>query len=114
MTKSWKDIEEEKQCQRHQEIEAEKRKAFAARRDWLSAAQIARQSVRQNGLLPDCDESGSYRYTVRQGLKAACQAREDIVATLMLQLDILKRLDRNYILLWVVIALLLYVAYRVS
>lgn len=114
MTKGGRNIEEEQQCQRHQEIEAEKKKAFAARRDWLSAAQIARQSIRENGLLPDRDESGIHRYTVRQGLKAACLAREDVVATLILQLDILKRLDRNYILLWVVITLLLYVAYRVS
>ena len=54
----------------------------------------------------------SIRYTLAQGLKAAIHAREDGIATFVLQREILYRLDAIKSLLWVVVALLGFVAYR--
>lgn len=92
----------------------EEKKASAAARDFFSSMQIARRQAKQNGILPVRDEHGEFRYTIQQGLKAACHAREDIAATLGIQLAILKRLDRNRNLLCVAIILLSYVVFRLS
>ena len=86
----------------------------AAARDFFGAAQGARRQAEDNGILPVRNKDGEFRWTIQQGLKAACHAREDISATLQIQLAILKRLDRNRNLLWVAIAILGYVAYRNS
>lgn len=92
----------------------EAKKASAAARDFFGAAQIARRSAKENGILPVRNEHGEFRYTIQQGLKAACHAREDIVTTVHIQLAVLQRLDRNRNLLLVAIVLLGYVAYRLS
>lgn len=113
MEKSWKQIDEENERFFEKQMEDAK-KASAADRDFFGAAQSARRSVKQDELLPVRDQFGEFRYTVRQGLKAACYAREDAAATLELQRAVLRRLDRNQHLLWVSIALLAYIAYRLS
>ena len=89
-------------------------KNSAAHRVFFSATKEARYQARDNGILPGRNEDGDYWYEVQQGLKAACHGREDISATLQIQLAVLQRLDRNRNILWVVIILLAYVAYRLS
>jgi hypothetical protein len=67
-----------------------------AEADFVTAVRAARRARTEAGL--DCyfDEKGVGRFTAEQGLKAACHAREDVAAALMLQVLIMKRLDRNY------------------
>lgn len=90
------------------------KKSSAADRDFFSAAQVARYSVKQDGLLPTRNEDGEAEYTAQQGFMAACQAREDVIAIANIQRSLLLRLDRNRNLLWGVICLLTYIAYRLS
>lgn len=92
----------------------EGKKASAAARDFFGAAQMARRQAKEHGILPVRNKDGEFRWTIQQGLKAACHGREDISATLQIQLALLQRLDRNRNLLWVAIVILGYVAYRVS
>jgi hypothetical protein len=113
VNESWKQIDEENELLYEKRMEGAK-KASAADRDFFGAVQSARRSVKQDELLPVRDEFGELRYTVRQGLKAACYAREDASATLELQRPVLRRLDRIQDTLWVVLAFLAYIAYRVS
>ena len=98
----------------YERMDATIKASGAADKSFFLAAKSARQSVERNGLLPHLDEWGGYKYTVKQGIKAACHAREDVVATLLLQRDILLRLDRNYRILWMAVGLLFYVSIRVS
>lgn len=113
MEANWKKTAEESERLFENHMD-EAKKASAAARDFFSAAQIARRSAKENGILPVRNEHGEFRYTMQQGLKAACHAREDIAATLQIQLAVLQRLDRNRNLLWAAIVLLGYVAYRLS
>ena len=113
MEYDWNQIDEDNQRAFEKQMQ-EAQKGSAANKDFFGAALTARRSARENEILPHRDESGEYRYTVQQGLKAACHAREDITATLMIQLVILKRLDYLRSLHWVCIALLAYIAYTVS
>lgn len=113
METNWDQIDEESDRLFESRMN-EARRANAAARDFFGAAQVARRSARESGILPVRNEHGEFRYTIRQGLKAACHTREDIAATLQVQLALLQRLDRNRNLLWVAIALLGYVAYRLS
>jgi hypothetical protein len=70
--------------------------------------------MKQDDLFPHRDENGEMRYTVRQGLKAACYAREDIAATATIQRLILVRLDGIKFLLWLCATMLTYIAIRIS
>lgn len=94
-------------------IEQQKRRG-AADREYADAVDMAKRFAEQADLFPRRMDDGELRYTVRQGLQAACQGREDAAAVLLVQLPILKRLDRIRGLLWVCAGLLAYVAYRVS
>jgi hypothetical protein len=113
METDWKQTAEENERLFENHME-EAKKASAAARDFFGAAQIARHSARENGILPIPNKHGEFRHTIQQGLKTACHAREDVAAALQIQLAVLKRLDRNRNLLWVAIVLLGYVAYRLS
>jgi len=113
MEADWKQTDEESDRLFENHMD-EARKANAAAKDFFGAAQIARRSAKKNGILPIRNEHGEFQYTIQQGLKAACHTREDVAATLQIQLTLLQRLDRNRNLLWVAIALLGYVAYRLS
>lgn len=81
-------------------------KRGAAEADFVTAVRAARQARTEAGL--DCyfDSNGLGRFTTEQGLKAACHTREDAAATLMLQVFIMKRLDKNSKYLKVAIILL--------
>jgi len=95
------------------EIEKAK-KGSAADRDFFNAAHMARKSTEENGLLPMNYKDGEYLFTIQQGLKGAVWSREDSAATLFVQRAILQRLDQHRLLLWVVIAILAYIAFRIS
>lgn len=113
METNWTQIDEENERIFEKKMD-ETKKASAAAKDILNACQIARRSAKENGILPVRNEDGEFRWTIQQGLKAACHAREDVAATLLIQAAILRRLDRNRNLLWVGIIILGYVAYRLS
>lgn len=83
--------------------------------DLAKAALSARDSIKSSGLWPTLDDDGQDVYTPEQGAKAACHAREDAAATLILQktqLDHLHSLSGVKGLLWVCIGLLAYIAYK--
>jgi hypothetical protein len=113
MKTNWKQIDEEGEQIYEKDME-EAKKGSAADRDFFTSCQIARNSAKQNGIYPVRNEYGEFRWTIQQGLKAACHGREDIAAILQIQLALLHRLDRNRNLLYAAIALLGYVAYRLS
>jgi len=88
-------------------------KLGGASSDTARAAFQARNNVRESDLFPSLDDDGHWVYTPEQGIKAACHAREDASATLILQhtqLEHLHRLSGVKRLLWVCIGLLAYIA----
>ncbi|MBI5894136.1 MAG: hypothetical protein HZB79_10950 [Deltaproteobacteria bacterium] len=113
METNWKQTDEESErfFENHTD---ELKKASATARDFFGAVQLARRQAKENGILPVRNEHGEFQWTIQQGLKAACHAREDISATLQIQVAVLQRLDRNRNLLWLAIVILGYVAYRLS
>jgi hypothetical protein len=113
METNWKQIDEEDERFYEKKMDKLKRTS-AAGKVFFSAGQEARRQAKEHGILPVRDKHGEFRYTIQQGLKAACHAREDISGTLQIQFAILQRLDRNRNLLFVAIILLGYVAYRLS
>jgi hypothetical protein len=83
-------------------------------RDFYGPALVAMRSAQQDGLHPTFDEFGEPHYEAQQGLKAACQVREDAMATLLIQQAVLRRLQGLRVLAWVCLALLCYIAIRLS
>lgn len=77
-----------------------------ANADFVSAIRLARKARTDAGLDCDYDDDGGAKFTTQQGLKAACYAREDASATLILQRNQLERLDRLHTLAKWIIALL--------
>lgn len=88
-------------------------KSSAAERDFYQAAKHARMTMQSDGLEPLWIDDKWVR-TDEQTAKAAAYTREGMVAVANLQLTILKRLDRNRGYMWVVIALLGYIAYQIK
>lgn len=113
MDKSWEQIDKENEefCERQMQ---EAKKKSASDRDFFEAALSVRQSMKQDNLFPFRDENGELRYTVQQGLKAACYAREDVAVAATIQRSILVRLDSIKSLLWFCTAILAYIAIRIS
>lgn len=96
---------------------SESMKLGGASADIARAAFQARSNVRESDLFPNVDDDGRWVYTQEQGIKAACHAREDASATLILQhtqLEHLHRLAGVKKLLWVCIGLLAYIASKLS
>jgi hypothetical protein len=104
---------EEGRARTAKQREANKKKG-AAERSFAEATEFAYNQVKSDGLEGEARPHYEIRYTVAQGLKAAIHGREDGIATLVLQRDILSRLDSLKSLLWVVIALLGFIAYKVA
>jgi hypothetical protein len=104
---------EEGEAYAKKQREANKKKG-AAERSFAEAAEFARNQIKSDGLEGEVRPYYEIRYTVAQGLKAAIHGREDGIATLVLQRDILVRLDSIKSLLWVAIALLGFIAYKVA
>lgn len=76
----------------------------------LSAFRTAKES----DLLGTRDEYGELRFTPEQGAKAACYAREDAGATLLIQRHVLMRLAGLRTAAWLSVCLLAYIAIRVT
>ncbi|WP_448228913.1 hypothetical protein [Pseudoxanthomonas mexicana] len=83
-------------------------------RDYYGAGIKAKQSIIADELLPSPTPYGEYRYSIQQGLKAACHGREDIAAVNYMQMAILRRLQGLRWMGWIAIALLAYIAVRVT
>lgn len=81
---------------------------------FFSAAQQARQSMLRNNLIPFRMEFGTLDYSEYQARTATVHAREDIVSITIIQLALLKRLDRNRNYLAAILILLIYVAVRLT
>ena len=113
METDWKRIDEE-QAQRFEKDMDDAMKRSAVDRVFFAAGRQAKRNAEENDLLPIRNEFGEHEYAVQQGLKAACHGREDTTAVLLLQRDLLLRLDRNRNLTWLAIMLLFYIAYRLS
>ena len=88
-------------------------KAGGAMKEFFFAARMAKESMKSDGLSATKDEYGEWTYTPEQGAIAACYAREDAAATLILQATQLKHLHKIKILLYVCICLLAYIAYKI-
>lgn len=73
-----------------------------ANRSWVGAVKAARTARTNAGLDCDYDEHGSAVFTADQGLVATMHTREDAAATLILQRDILIRLDQIRKLCWLI------------
>lgn len=106
-----------------------------AYKDYYGAALEARKSIIADGLIPELSEKYEVEYSLDQGIKAACLAREDSEASNRVQLRLLERLDHIYSfqlamiervnltinkqqtatrLAWVCTALLAYIAIQLS
>ena len=118
------------------ELDMQRRKEESpAHKDFYDAVLASRKSANVDGIRAVLDDDGVLRLSARQGIAAACSGREDIGTVMRLQLALLQRLDRlhllerttleclpvllqigtrNRTLLWVIIWLLAYIAYRVS
>ena len=83
-------------------------------RDFYSAGLSALQSMRADKLTPDVSKYGEVRYSVQQDLKAACHARQDVTAILLVQEAVLNRLQELRTLAWICLLVLIYIAYRIS
>ncbi|MCX7208553.1 MAG: hypothetical protein NT086_21755 [Proteobacteria bacterium] len=92
----------------------EVKKKNAAERDFAKAADFAKRQIQSDGLESEIMPYFKVRYTVAQGLKAAIHGREDGIATFVLQRDILIRLDGIKFLLWCVLVLLVFIAYKLA
>lgn len=82
--------------------------------EFFAALLSAYEGCRDNGLLGQRDDNGEVVHTARQARKAACFAREDAAATLIVQRSILRRLSTLQRLAWASIAVLVFIAYRIS
>ncbi len=114
-----KELEESKKRFTEAEAHAAKLRQESMRRcgverAFAEAAEFASRQIRSDGLEGQVLPYGEVRYKVAQGLKAAVHAREDSIATLLLQRSILQRLDSIKGLLCLTVALLAFIAYKVA
>lgn len=78
------------------------------------ASQMASTFAEDDGLHPTLDvENREWRYTLKQGLRAACVGREDAAALLIVMSTVLDNQKTIKRLLWGGLALLVYIAYKV-
>ena len=92
-------------------MDAMKRRS-SADRTFIDAVKLAKQQVKDNGLEGEIRPCYEIRYTAAQGIKAAIHGREDTSATLLIQREILRRLDDIKVLIWIVIAALGFLVYK--
>ncbi|KVD64878.1 hypothetical protein [Burkholderia ubonensis] len=78
------------------------------------AAKTAGVWAQNDGLHPVTTDFGEYRYRIQQGLRAACVGREDAAATLMLMVAVLDNQQTIKRMLCVALALLAWIAYKLS
>ena len=92
-------------------MDAMKRRS-SADRTFIDAVKLAKQQVKDNGLEGEIRPYYEVRYTAAQGIKAAIHGREDTSATLLIQREILRRLDDIKVLIWIVITALGFLVYK--
>lgn len=105
------DIEQAEHDERRLDELAKRGRPFA---EMVAAIRAAREGCEEAGLNSTWDSSGNPVFTKFQTSKAVRHTREDVSATLTLQIFLLKRLDRNRNYMWVIIALLLYIAFQLK
>lgn len=79
-----------------------------------TAVELAKLQIVGEVLTGRRDEDGDVQYPVAQGAKAAVFGREDAAATLMIQNEVLVKLDSIKRLAWVCVALLVIIAFRMN
>ena len=89
-------------------------KKGSVNRDFFGAALFALEQAERQQLLPQRNEDLEMRYTADQAVTAACFARQDVVATLVIQQAILRRLQGLKLIGYACIALLAFIAYRLA
>lgn len=109
----WRALRAESQAHAEKQIKEAAAKDSVSR-DFYGAALVAMHSAQQDELFPAISEYGETRYTAQQGLKAACHAREDVTAILIIQQAVLRRLQGLRVLAWACLAVLCYIAVRVT
>lgn len=81
----------------------------------LEASQLAGNWSADDGLMPTKDEeTGEFKYTIWQGLRAACVGRQDAATSIVLQAVIIRNQRKQTRLLWVIAALCAFIAYRLG
>ncbi|WP_426117255.1 hypothetical protein [Massilia sp. PWRC2] len=103
------DIDDEAESERQLDRVAASCKAGA---DIVEAIRQSRKACEAAGLNATFAEDGVAYFSPWQTAKTIRHAREDAAATLMVQLAVLRRLDRLRNLAWVAIALLAYLILR--
>jgi len=93
---------------------AKMKKKSAAFFDFVEAVEMAKGNAESDGIVGHFNEYGERLHYPRQAIRAACDGREDTAAVLMIQLKLLQRLDRNRNYMWMIIALLVYIASQVG
>lgn len=89
-------------------------KQSAAHRIFIDCIEKAKAQVLEEGLQGKITSIYETRYKPSQGIKAAIFQREDGIATLILQHKILQALHRLSVIACIALALLAYIAYRVT
>lgn len=83
-------------------------------KEFSHAGELAKLWTEQEGLFPHIDAEGEQHYRIQQGLRAACKGREDITSLVIIQSAVLRRLQELRILAIVGLALLAYIAVRLT
>jgi hypothetical protein len=83
-------------------------------KDLSDAGELAKYLTEQDGLLPYLDGEGEHRYRIQQGVRAACKGREDVTSLVIIQSAVLRRLQELRVFAIVGLALLTYIAVRLS
>lgn len=113
MNKSWQELDAESATIFERDMEKAKQKSDADF-DFFDAGHRARLQITSDGLLPERNADGVHQYAAQQGLRAACQAREDVIAISYIQRSVLVRLSSIRRLLWACLFLLVFIAYQAS
>lgn len=81
----------------------------------LEATRLAANWSADDGLMPTKDEeTGELKYTIWQGLRAACVGRQDAATSIILQAAMIKNQRMQTRLLWVIAGLCAFIAYRLG
>lgn len=105
------DLEQAEHEERHLDELAKKGRSAA---EFVAAIRGARQACEEAGLNANWDAAGNANFTPFQTAKTVRHTREDVSATLALQLFILRRLDRNRNYMLVIIIMLIYIALKLN
>ncbi|TWS00691.1 hypothetical protein [Pseudomonas saxonica] len=83
-------------------------------KDFNNAGELAKHWAEQDGLFPRIDAEGEQHYRIQQGLRAACKGREDVTSLIIVQNAVLRRLQELRVFAIIGLALLAYIAVRLT